>query len=203
MLLSLLQFLLAMLLLFFLPGFTLVNFLFPRKGELDREFDMLYRVILGIGMSIAISIFVGFGLDALGLGPSGFGYITSQNIWILLFFLTVLFFVLGWFLGAYPILGRLHPKLLRVPKGEPVIGLKEEKTLQELQTIAKARQKLRFEIEECERKTKIHASSEMRRYYENKRKVLLSKLEHLNMKIRELEQKRSKELYGVSNRSPV
>src|SRR3989449_5896785 len=38
----------ALVLLFFLPGFLLINALYPRKGELDREYDALYRVTLGI-----------------------------------------------------------------------------------------------------------------------------------------------------------
>ena len=49
----------ALLLLFFLPGWTLVNLLFPRKGELDREYDLLYRLTLGIVMSVVVTILYG------------------------------------------------------------------------------------------------------------------------------------------------
>ena len=34
----------ALFLLFFLPGYMLVQALFPRKGELDQDFDWLYRI---------------------------------------------------------------------------------------------------------------------------------------------------------------
>jgi uncharacterized membrane protein len=56
---------LAMILLFFLPGILLVQAVFPRKGELDPEFDWLYRLGIGIGLSIVLTILVGFGLNSL------------------------------------------------------------------------------------------------------------------------------------------
>ena len=34
----------GMLLVLFLPGYTLIQAMFPRRGELDEEFDTLYRV---------------------------------------------------------------------------------------------------------------------------------------------------------------
>ena len=48
----------------FLPGFTLINLLFPRKGELDREYDALFRIALGFVMSIVILVLLGFALNA-------------------------------------------------------------------------------------------------------------------------------------------
>src|SRR6059036_1306927 len=50
----------ALVLLFFLPGFLLINALYPRKGELDREYDALYRVTLWIVLSIAVTVFWSF-----------------------------------------------------------------------------------------------------------------------------------------------
>src|SRR5437870_987973 len=50
----------ALILLFFLPGWTLINALFPRKGDLDREYDVLYRITLGIVMSVVVVILFGF-----------------------------------------------------------------------------------------------------------------------------------------------
>ena len=60
------------LLVLFIPGYTLIQAMFPRKGELDEEFDSLYRVTLGMAMSIFIVILVGFilGNPALGKAPS-------------------------------------------------------------------------------------------------------------------------------------
>src|SRR3979409_2674529 len=60
----------ALVLLFFLPGFLLVNALYPRKGELDRECDRLYRITLGIVLSIAVTVFWSFFLTSLGVNAA-------------------------------------------------------------------------------------------------------------------------------------
>ncbi|MCK5548157.1 MAG: DUF1616 domain-containing protein, partial [Thermoplasmata archaeon] len=110
------QTLLALIFVFFLPGFTLINSLYPRKGELDQEYDTLYRIVLGIVMSVAITIFVGFGLNSLGINPdTGKGYFLAPNIWAVLIVLTIIFFLIGWYRGAYPFLGRIRPSLYRLP----------------------------------------------------------------------------------------
>jgi hypothetical protein len=96
---------------FFLPGFTLVNLLFPRRGELDPEYDIIYRVTLGMGVSVVISILVGFMLNAIS--TEGHGYVTEGPLWAVLLFLTGLFALLGWVRGAYPRAGLIHPKLYR------------------------------------------------------------------------------------------
>ena len=57
----------GLLLVLFIPGYTLIQAMFPRKGELDEEFDMLYRVTLGMAMSICIVIIVGFILINISL----------------------------------------------------------------------------------------------------------------------------------------
>ncbi|MEC9332569.1 MAG: DUF1616 domain-containing protein, partial [Candidatus Thermoplasmatota archaeon] len=44
----------GLLLVLFLPGYTLIQAMFPRRGELDEEFDTLYRVTLGMAMSICV-----------------------------------------------------------------------------------------------------------------------------------------------------
>lgn len=100
---NLLQLLLALLLIFFLPGFTFVKALFPKKEELDEEFGTLYQVVLGIGMSIVIMIFVGIVLGSLPL-TNGKGQFTSMNIILLLSVITILLFIIGIFRGAYPLL---------------------------------------------------------------------------------------------------
>lgn len=104
---------------FFLPGFTLINMMFPRKGELDPEYDLVYRITLGMGTSVVISILVGFGLNAISTEEHG--YVTSGPLWAILLSLTGVFLALGWFRGAYPSAGYLHPALYRAPvkSGEP------------------------------------------------------------------------------------
>ncbi|MBN1678485.1 MAG: DUF1616 domain-containing protein [Candidatus Thermoplasmatota archaeon] len=116
---GILQVVAGLLMVFFLPGFTLINMMFPRRGELDPEYDLVYRITLGMGTSVVIAIFVGFSLNAISTEEHG--YVTSGPLWILLLLLTGVFLVLGWFRGAYPRAGFVHPSLYRVPgrRGEP------------------------------------------------------------------------------------
>ena len=58
--LQVLQIIGAVLLMFFLPGFMLVQVLFPRKNELDEECHLMFRMILGVGLSIVITVLDGF-----------------------------------------------------------------------------------------------------------------------------------------------
>lgn len=110
---NLLQVIAGIAFVFFLPGYTMVNMMFPRKGELDPEYDQVYRAALGMGLSIVISILVGFGLNAAS--TEGHGLVTSGPLWAALLSLTALFVFIGWFRGAYPGAGSLHPSLYRAP----------------------------------------------------------------------------------------
>ncbi len=107
---------------FFLPGYMLVNLLFPRKGELDPEYDQVYRVALGMGMSVVIAILVGFGLNAISTEEHG--YVSSGPLWISLSAVMLAFFLLGWFRGAYPWLGAIHHALYRPPRAVGMPGKK-------------------------------------------------------------------------------
>src|SRR5206468_10520586 len=109
------QLVLALILLFFLPGWTLINALFPRKGDLDREYDVLYRITLGIVMSVVVVILFGFGLNSLSSPLSDVGYVTSANLWGGLTCIPLAFSPAGWWRGAYPIMGPRHPRLARSP----------------------------------------------------------------------------------------
>jgi hypothetical protein len=110
---NLLQVIAGIAFVFFLPGYTMLNVMFPRKGELDPEYDQVYRIALGMGLSIVISILVGFGLNAAS--TEGHGLVTSGPLWTVLLLLTALFVFIGWFRGAYPSAGSLHPSLYRAP----------------------------------------------------------------------------------------
>lgn len=98
----------GLLLIFFIPGFFAINALFPRKKELDEEYDMLYRVTLGIGLSITITILNGF-----FLGNPSMKAFTSTNIWISLGMISAILFFIGWFRGAYCSLAKIG--LARMP----------------------------------------------------------------------------------------
>ncbi|MBU2565160.1 MAG: DUF1616 domain-containing protein [Candidatus Thermoplasmatota archaeon] len=97
------QVLLGLLLIFFLPGFTFVKAMFPRKEELDKEYGTLYQIVLGIGMSIVITIIVGIVLGSMPL-TNDKGQFTPVNIILLLSVITILLFIIGVFRGSYPLL---------------------------------------------------------------------------------------------------
>jgi len=135
---SLIQVLAGLAIVFFLPGYTLVCLLFPRKGELGPEYDVVYRVALGIGLSIVIAIFVGFALNAMSTEEQG--YVSAGPLWASLLSITGLFFLGGWFLGAYPWMGLIHSKLYRDPPPRKVAGMK-------LVPVAKGREAERLLVE--------------------------------------------------------
>jgi hypothetical protein len=106
-----LQIIAGVAIIFFLPGYTLVNMLFPRKGELDPEYDWIYRAALGMGMSVVISILVGFLLNSISTEEHP--YVTAGPLWTVLLSLTGIFTLVGWLRGAYPNAGVIHPSLYR------------------------------------------------------------------------------------------
>jgi len=110
---NLLQALAGILIIFFLPGFTLVNLMFPRRGELDPEYDFVYRTTLGMGLSVVMAILVGFLLNAASTAEHP--YVTAGPLWAVLLSLTGVFALVGWLRGAYPRAGMIHPALYRAP----------------------------------------------------------------------------------------
>jgi Spy/CpxP family protein refolding chaperone len=189
----------ALVLLFFLPGFLLVNALYPRRGELDREYDRLYRITLGIVLSIAVTVFWSFFLNSLGVNAAtGLGYVLGPNVAAGLLGLSALFFVLGWWRGAYPWMARLHPALARVPKPGPGELLTEEgrdhRIRMKLQELAEQRERLRRAIKDAERRMRMQSSG-ARTHYEEVRDRSRSELKAVEAKLRELEAERAAELY--------
>jgi len=195
-----LQVIYGFILVLFLPGFTLINLLFPRRGELDEEFDMLYRITLGIAMSMVVVILTGFFLahPSVRLFKEPYLSITYLS-------LSAIFFVGGWYRGAYQWLGRLHPALYRPPpkirpEPEDLIAEKEiTPTLVELRRLAKERQELRRKIKETERKARISSPS-LKKYWESRKNIYLQDLRDVEKKVAELEAKRTDELQGGLNR---
>ncbi len=199
--LSVLQILSALLLTFVLPGLFLVNLLFPRRGELDREYDAVYRITLGIVLSIAVTVLWGFLLNSLGVQnpATGIGYVQAPYIAAGLIGLTVAFFVVGWWRGAYPWLGRVHPSLTRMPKAAPDSLLTEEakdhRTRMKLEDLAAERERLRRTIKDLERRMQLH-SADARTHYEEKRDEARADLKRVESELKKLEAERATELYG-------
>ena len=194
---------LAILFIFFLPGLLLVNAIFPRKGELDREYDLLYRITLGIVMSVVIAVAVGFVLNSLtqdfGITQeSGLGFVTGANLWVILVTLSILLFVLGWLRGSYPFMGRLHPSLLRHPKREPqsvLVDVKEDREIvEEIRNLARTREELRLKIKDHERRIR-QSTGKIRESYLNKKDRAMEELKEVDIKLRKIEEQRARELY--------
>ncbi len=144
---SLFQVVAGLLIVFLLPGFTLINMMFPRRGELDPEYDLIYRLALGMGTSVVLSIFVGFGLNAIS--SEEHAYVSAGPLWAILLTLTVTFLVVGWFRGAYPRAGLIHPSLYRVPmiSGEPKTVGSDFAKKRRLESLIVERERLLKDIE--------------------------------------------------------
>ena len=153
----------GLLLLFLISGITFIYALFPRKGEMDPEYDSLYRLTFGIVMSVVILVLFGFSLNALGTDASGMGYVTGFNLWAGLTGISLFFFFIGWWRGAYPWLGRLHKSLTRYPKSPTHSVLAEldddKKALTAFKELATEREKIRRELKDVERRVKLQAGS--------------------------------------------
>jgi len=197
--LATLQVVAALVLIFFLPGYLLINALYPRRGELDREYDTLYRITLGIVLSIAVTVLWSFLLNSFGVDPvSGMGYVRDVPIAAGLLGLSAAFFALGWWRGAYPQLAKVHPALARTPKPGPSDLLTEEerdhKVRLRLQELATRRERLRRAIKDAERRMRLQ-SADVQSHYEERRDQARADLKAVELELRQLEQERAAELY--------
>jgi len=189
----------AVLFLFLVPGWVLVYALYPRKGELDREYDLLYRLGLGSVLSIAITVLLGFALNSLGTDPvTGKGYVTAEVMWPGIAFLTLAFFFIGWFRGAFPFMGRLHPALERPLPRDPrsLIDPLDSTgaTASRFRALASKRDALRTELRTLDRRADATVA-EPQAHYRQRRKTLEEQLREIDLQIRNLEESRAKELY--------
>jgi len=188
----------GLLLLFLISGITFIYALFPRKGEMDPEYDSLYRLTFGIVMSVVILVLFGFSLNALGTDASGMGYVTGFNLWAGLTGISLFFFFIGWWRGAYPWLGRLHKSLTRYPKSPTHSVLAEldddKKALTAFKELATEREKIRRELKDVERRVKLQAGS-LKEHYMKKRAELQERLKNIDADLRSLEEKRATALY--------
>ncbi|MEW5937451.1 MAG: DUF1616 domain-containing protein [Candidatus Thermoplasmatota archaeon] len=173
---NLLQMLLGLLMVFFIPGYLLMNAVFPRKGSLDTELDLLYRVVFGIGLSMVLAILVSFGLNALGVDPeTGLGYIDAPYLWLSFSVLSLVFFLIGWYRGAYPILGKVHPRLLRMTRAEPRSFHPVKRSPEiaaRIQALSAERARMARDAEAYERKEAMHTGVKRRIYTEKKQRAL-------------------------------
>lgn len=191
--LDIIQIIMGLLLVFFLPGFTLMRMLFPRAEELDTEMGLLFQMVIGAVMSVVISVLIGFVLGS----PIIKGF-TSLNLWLTLGGMSVGFFIYGWWRGAYQFLGNIHPKLERpLPQTDIVeynLGPLDSETLLEFQKLARERYQLRKDIKTFERKSRVQTKS-MMEYYQKKSLKAQNRLNEIDNRIKELEKLRARQLY--------
>jgi hypothetical protein len=184
---SLLQVFAGLAFVFFLPGYTLVCLLFPRKGELDPEYDIVYRIALGMGLSIVIAIFVGFGLNAISSEEQG--YVSAGPLWASLVSITAVFFLGGWYLGAYPWMGVVHPTLYRSTRPRKVAGMKLMSVAQgrEVERLLVERDGLLRDIEKyAARSCTSNANRQL--YYRKRIEQARARVEQLNDELTRLEE---------------
>ncbi|SVA65474.1 uncharacterized protein METZ01_LOCUS118328 [marine metagenome] len=192
----------GLLLVLFIPGYTFIQALFPRKGELDEEFDSLYRITLGMAMSICVVILVGFvlGNPALGNAPDWGNWSDGDKGFFQTFFITsslltisILFFIAGWYRGAYPWTAQIHPSLARAPPGIrieselAVAGKYIPAELIELQGLKHDRDNVKRKLVDVE-KRKRSGSSVMKKYYAKKENTLLADLADIDSKMADIDQ---------------
>ena len=192
----------GLLLVLFLPGYTLIQAMFPRKGELDEEFDVLYRVTLGMAMSICVVILIGFILgnpslgnapDWSGLSDGDKGYFQTFFVTTSLVAITLIFFVAGWYRGAYPWMANIHSSLARAPPGLrieselAVAGKYIPAELLELQGLKHDRENVKEKLKEAESR-KRSGSSMMKKYYEKREKTLLADLSDIDSRMADLDE---------------
>jgi len=203
--LEVLRIILGLLLIFFLPGYLLVKALFPGKNELDKEYNLVYEIGLGMGLSIVINILDGFFLGSLhqlaGLrlvDGAEKGYFDTPYILSSLLVICLLLFFAGWYRGAYPWMGRLHPSFTRVPSSEKPQARRErmDNLIKELWDLSREREKLRKEVRDFERKSRAHGAS-MKVHYRKRLEESRKRLEEVDTKMRGLEDRRAEELAGV------
>ena len=176
----------GLLFVFFLPGYTLVNMLYPRKGELDPEYDQVYRIALGMALSISIAIMVGFGLNALS--GDEHAYVTAGPLWLVMLVVTGLFTLGGWYRGAYPMAGIIHPRLYRptsrgTTHGERALGFNAHRKTNRLLI---EREYLLADVKTfADRATTSNPQRSL--YYKKRLEQARERIEKINEELRDLE----------------
>lgn len=204
-----LQVVFGLILIFFLPGYLLVKSLFPGKNELDKEYNLIYEIGLGMGLSIVIAILDGFMLGSLHqligfrtVDGRPVGYFDTPYIVSSLLLISLLLFILAWYRGAFPWMARVHPGLARVPASERPAARKGrmDALILEIVGLSRERERLRREVRDSERKSRAHGP-DMKAYYNKKLEDSRARLAKVDAKMKQLEEKRAEEMAGVEEQA--
>jgi hypothetical protein len=198
--LELLQIAFGLLLIFVLPGVALIKWMFPRPGELDQEYNGIYVLALGMTTSVCITILVGFILGSIT--PRGdTGYFDRPFIVGSLVGVTVIFFVLGWWRGAYPWLGLLHPKLARfpMPVEAPRTTKRHDDLVAKIEELTKEHDHLKREVKDLLKRERTHGRK-MADHYREQRVEAEKELERVREDLDIAKEKQSKLIYEAKQR---
>jgi hypothetical protein len=200
-----LQMAFGLILIFFLPGYLLVKALFPGRNELDKEYNLIYEIGLGMGLSIVIAILDGFLLGSLHqligfriVDGREVGYFDTPYIVASLLLICLLLFIAAWYRGAFPWMRKLHPSLARVPASEKPQARKQrmDALIIKIWDLSRQREDLRRQLRDSERKSRAHGP-DMRSHYKKKAEEARAALAKVDGEIKELEDRRAEELAGV------
>lgn len=178
------DYIIATLFMFFLPGFTFINALFPGKGELDQELDTLYRIAFSIAMSVVFVILLGYILGNLHTVLSNGSFYKSQYILGSLLSITIIFFIFGWYRGAYQFLGKIHPVLSRPVPRSRLSDIDGFDLIDDMESLVRKQHRLKKKIQESQKK----------RSDEDEIKELEKDLEQTVERLKELEKERAEQL---------
>jgi hypothetical protein len=195
------QIVLGLLLIFVLPGVALIKAMFPRPGELDQEYNGIYVLALGMTTSVCITILVGFVLGSLPVKDDGTGYFDRPLIIGSLVGLTIAFFVLGWWRGAYPWLGLLHPKLARfpMPAEAPRSTRRHDELVARIEELTREHDRLKREIKDLLKRERTHGRK-MADHYKERRLEAEKELEQVREELETAKERQSKLIYEAKQR---
>ncbi len=199
--LEILRIILGILLIFVLPGTMLIKAMFPRPGELDEEYNGIYVLALGMATSICLTILVGFVLGSLPVKDDGTGWFDAPLITGSLVALTIIFFAIGWWRGAYPWLGLAHPKLARFPlPAEAPRGTKRDDELAaRVEELTKKHDRLKREVKDLLRRERTHGRK-MAKHYKERREEAEGELAEVRDELDDAKERQSKLIYEAKQR---
>jgi hypothetical protein len=194
----------GLLLIFVLPGTMLIKAMFPRPGELDEEYNGLYVITLGMATSVCLTILVGFVLGSLPVRDSGKGWFDAPFIVLSLVLVTVVFFVIAWWRGAFPWLGLVHRRLARFPMPADAPGgtKRHDDLLAEIEELAMKRDALKREVKDLLRRERAEGAR-MSEHYKERRQKAEADLKEVNTKLERAKEQQSKYIYEAKQREEV
>jgi len=199
--LEILQLIFGILLIFVLPGIMLIKAMFPRPGELDEEYNGIYVLALGMATSICLTILVGFVLGSIKVDDGETGYFSGPLITGSLLGLTIIFFLIGWWRGAYPWMGLLHPKLARFPlPAEAPRGTKrDDELMARIEELTKEQDALKREVKDLLKRERTHGKK-MAKHYKERREEAEKELERVTEELDAAKEQQSKLIYEAKQR---